>query len=158
MALDRVVLLLEKFIYRITAVHPSAEMTFAQYATSFLLFGFFCTIVWYAILRLHRFFPWFFPAYHTTPLTPDLALNTAVSFSTATWQAYGENTMSYFSQIVGLCGQNFLAGAAGLAVGIAFIRGHSRQLAVILVIVIGTIRLIGSNSNNVFSSISSSLQ
>src|SRR5258708_15285614 len=35
--------------------------------------------------------------------------------------------MSYFSQMVGLCAQNFLAGAAGLAVGIAFIRGLSRQ-------------------------------
>jgi K+-transporting ATPase ATPase A chain len=31
--------------------------------------------------------------------------------------------MSYFSQIVALASQNFLAGAAGLAVGIAFIRG-----------------------------------
>jgi potassium-transporting ATPase potassium-binding subunit len=36
--------------------------------------------------------------------------------------------MSYISQMVGLCAQNFLAGAAGLAVGIAFIRGLSRQL------------------------------
>jgi len=37
--------------------------------------------------------------------------------------------MTYFSQIVGLCAQNFLAGAAGLAVGIAFIRGLARQLS-----------------------------
>src|ERR1700761_6583997 len=35
--------------------------------------------------------------------------------------------MSYFSQMVGLCTQNFLAGAAGLAVGIAFIRGLARE-------------------------------
>ena len=35
---------------------------------------------------------------------------------------------------------------------------HAVMLAVILVIVVGTVRLIGSNSNNVFSSISSSLQ
>lgn len=49
---------------------------------------------------------------------------------TAAWQAYaGENTMSYFSQMVGLCAQNFLAGAAGLAVGIAFIRGLARHLS-----------------------------
>src|SRR6185369_9935251 len=39
----------------------------------------------------------------------------------------GETTMSYLSQIVGLTSQNFLAGAAGLAAGIAFIRGLSRQ-------------------------------
>jgi K+-transporting ATPase ATPase A chain len=67
--------------------------------------------------------------FQTIPLSPDLAVNTSISFSTATtWQAYGgENTMSYFSQMVGLCAQNFLAGAVGLAVGIAFIRGLARQ-------------------------------
>jgi K+-transporting ATPase ATPase A chain len=73
--------------------------------------------------------PWFDPAYQTTPMSIDLALNTAVSFATTTtWQAYaGETTMSYFSQMAGLAAQNFLAGAAGLAVGIAFIRGLARQ-------------------------------
>jgi Flp pilus assembly pilin Flp len=35
---------------------------------------------------------------------------------------------------------------------------YAVMLAVILVIVVGTIRLIGSNANNVFSSVSSSLQ
>jgi K+-transporting ATPase ATPase A chain len=71
----------------------------------------------------------FDPAYRPDPLTPDLAMNTAISFATTTtWQAYGgETTMSYFSQVVGLTSQNFLAGAAGLAVGIAFIRGLARQ-------------------------------
>ena len=128
-ALDRFFLPLEKLIYRVTRVDPAVEMTFGQYATCFIFLGLSCTLLLYAILRVQRFLPWFFPAYHTTPLTPDLALNTAVSFSTTTtWQAYpGENTMSYFSQIVGLCVQNFLAGAAGLAVGIAFIRGLARQ-------------------------------
>jgi len=35
---------------------------------------------------------------------------------------------------------------------------YAVMLAVILVLVVGTIRLIGSDSNNVFSSVSSSLQ
>ena len=35
---------------------------------------------------------------------------------------------------------------------------HSIMLAVILVIVVGTIRLIGSNANNVFSQVASSIQ
>lgn len=35
--------------------------------------------------------------------------------------------MTYFTQMAGLTSQNFLAGAAGLAVGIAFIRGFARQ-------------------------------
>ncbi|SPF36543.1 Potassium-transporting ATPase A chain [Candidatus Sulfotelmatobacter kueseliae] len=129
-ALDRFLLPLEKFIYRITRVDPAAEMTFPHYATCFVLFGLFSTLLLYAILRAQRFLPWFWPAYQITPLTPDLAFNTAVSFSTTTtWQAYaGENTMSYFSQMAGLCAQNFLAGAAGLAVGMAFIRGLARQV------------------------------
>jgi K+-transporting ATPase ATPase A chain len=59
-------------------------------------------------------------------------MNTAISFATTTtWQAYGgETTMSYFSQLVGLTVQNFLAGASGLAVGVAFIRGFARQQTV----------------------------
>ena len=35
---------------------------------------------------------------------------------------------------------------------------YAVMLAVILVIVVGTIRLIGSNANNVFSSVASSVQ
>jgi K+-transporting ATPase ATPase A chain len=129
--LDRLCLPVERLIYRIAGVDPDVEMTGKEYATCFVLFGFAGTLLLYAILRMQQFLPWFFPQYHTTPLSPDLALNTAISFSTTTtWQAYaGENTMSYFSQMVGLCAQNFLAGAAGLAVGIAFIRGLARQLS-----------------------------
>jgi potassium-transporting ATPase potassium-binding subunit len=130
-AFDRLCLPVEGLIYRITAVDPNAEMTSKEYATCFVLFGVAGTLLLYAILRMQQFLPWFFPQYHTTPLSPDLALNTAISFSTTTtWQAYaGENTMTYFSQMVGLCAQNFLAGAAGLAVGVAFIRGLARQLS-----------------------------
>jgi len=129
--LDRFCLPVERLIYRITFVDPDLEMTGKQYATCFVFFGLAGTLLLYAILRLQQFLPWFFPQYHTTPLSRDLALNTAISFSTTTtWQAYaGENTMSYFSQMVGLCAQNFLAGAAGLAVGVAFIRGFARQVS-----------------------------
>jgi potassium-transporting ATPase potassium-binding subunit len=130
-ALDRFCLPVERLIYRITAVDSNLEMTGTEYATCFVLFGFAGTLLLYSILRMQQVLPWFFPQYHTTPLSPDLAMNTAISFSTTTtWQAYaGESTMSYVSQIVGLCAQNFLAGAAGLAVGVAFIRGLARQLS-----------------------------
>jgi potassium-transporting ATPase potassium-binding subunit len=129
--LDPLLTPLERCLYRLAGVDPSREMTARQYTTSFVVFGLICTLALYAILRFQRLLPWFFPAYHTTPLTPDLSLNTAISFSTtSTWQAYaGENTMSYCSQMVGLCVQNFLAGAAGLAAGIAFIRGLARELS-----------------------------
>jgi potassium-transporting ATPase potassium-binding subunit len=130
-ALDRLCLPLERFIHRVAAVNPEVDMTGGEYATCFILFGLAGTLLLYGILRLQQFLPLFFPQYLTTPMSPDLALNTAISFSTTTtWQAYaGENTLSYFSQMVGLCAQNFLAGAAGLAAGVAFIRGLARQLS-----------------------------
>ncbi|HUK31133.1 MAG TPA: potassium-transporting ATPase subunit KdpA [Candidatus Acidoferrum sp.] len=130
-ALDRLCLPVEKLVCRVTGVNSDVEMSGKEYVTCFIFFGLAGTLLLYVILRTQQFLPWFFPQYHTTPLSPDLALNTAVSFSTTTtWQAYsGENTMTYFSQIVGLSAQNFLAGAAGLAMGIAFIRGLARQLS-----------------------------
>jgi K+-transporting ATPase ATPase A chain len=129
--LDRICSPVEQIIYRATFVDPNREMAFGEYASCFVIFGFACTLVLYLILRLQRFLPGFYPSYHTTSLSPDLATNVAISFSTtSTWQSYsGESTVSYFSQMAGLCVQNFLAGAAGLAVGIAFIRGLARQLS-----------------------------
>jgi K+-transporting ATPase ATPase A chain len=120
---------LERAIYRLTGVDAQAEMSWNEYAISFILFSGVGTLVLYFILRLQGVLPWFDPAYLTTPLSPDLAMNTAISFSTTTtWQAYGgETTMSYVSQLMGLAVQNFLAGAAGLAVGVAFIRGLARE-------------------------------
>jgi potassium-transporting ATPase potassium-binding subunit len=104
---------LERLIYRLTGVRPKSEMRWQEYAQAFVLFGLTGTLALYAILGLQRLLPWFYPAYMTTPMTPDLAMNMAVSFSTtSTWQAYGgETTLSYFSQIVGLTVQNFLAGS-----------------------------------------------
>ncbi|HEX3232307.1 MAG TPA: potassium-transporting ATPase subunit KdpA, partial [Pyrinomonadaceae bacterium] len=119
----------EQLIYRLVRVDPQQEMDWKRYAVSFVCSGLDGTLLLYSILRLQYLLPWFFPSYHTTPLAPDLAMNTAVSFSTTTtWQAYaGESTMSYFSQMVGLASQGFLAGASGLAVGMAFIRGLARD-------------------------------
>jgi K+-transporting ATPase ATPase A chain len=121
----------ERAIYRLTGVDAQAEMSWKEYAASLILFSGVGTLVLFLVLRLQRFLPWSEPRYLTTPLTPDLAMNTAISFSTTTtWQAYaGEATMSYFSQLAGLTAQNFLAGAAGLAVGVAFIRGLARERA-----------------------------
>jgi len=129
--LDPLLCPLERLLYRLTGVNPKAEMRWQQYAGAFVLFGMTGTLLLYAILRLQRFLPWFFPAFMTSPMTPDLAMNTAISFATTTtWQAYGgETTLSYCSQMVGLVVQNFLAGAAGLAVGVAFVRGMARDRA-----------------------------
>jgi K+-transporting ATPase ATPase A chain len=131
--LDPLLLPLERLVHRVIGIDPKSEMDWKRYALDFTLFGVVNIVIVYLLLRWQAFFPWFFPNVMTTPMTPDLAANTAVSFATTTtWQAYaGETTMSYFSQLV-LAGQNFFAGAAGLAVGIAFIRGYARQRATTL--------------------------
>ena len=90
------------------------------------MFGAGCAILLYLVLISQRFLPGGpVNAYLTTPMTQDLAVNAAMSFTTTTtWQAYaGENTLPYLAQAVGLVSQNFLAAAAGLAAGFAFIRG-----------------------------------
>lgn len=127
--LDRFFRPIEKGIYRLCGISPQEDMDWRGYAEAFLMCSLFGTLLLYALLRLQTHLPWFDPVHMTTPMTPDLTINTAVSFSTTTtWQAYGgETTMSYWSQMVGLAAQNFLAGAAGLAVGIAFIRGFARE-------------------------------
>jgi K+-transporting ATPase ATPase A chain len=100
-ALDRLCLPVERFIHRMTGVDPNVEMSGKEYATCFVLFGFAGTLLLYAILRMQQFFPWFFPQYHTTPLSPDLALNTAISFSTTTtWQAYAGRSLPIQSKRV----------------------------------------------------------
>ena len=67
-------------------------------------------------------------AHLPTPMTWDLALNTAVSFPTGTtWQAYsGGNTLPHWAQLMGLATQGFLAGGSGSALAMAFIRGFGR--------------------------------
>jgi K+-transporting ATPase ATPase A chain len=130
--LDRFLHPVERLIYRVMRIDPAIEMSWKNYAIAFIFFSGVGTLMLYAILRLQMYLPGNPTADQlTTPMTPDLAINTAVSFSTTTtWQAYGgENTMKYWTQLVGLAAQNFLAGAAGLAVGIAFIRGFARELS-----------------------------
>lgn len=107
--LDRFLAPAERMLYRFARVDPEREMDWVEYAVSFALFTLAGSLLLYLILRAQRYLPFFFPEYQNTPLTPDLAMNTAVSSSTTTtWQAYaGKNTMSCVSQIVGLCTQNF---------------------------------------------------
>ena len=126
--LDPVLLPVERTVYRFLRIYPESEMDWRRYSLAFVVFGVVNIVALYLLLRWQGWLPWFFPGVMTTAMTPDLAANTAVSFvTTTTWQAYaGENTLSYFSQIL-LVGQNFLGGATGLAVGVAFVRGYARE-------------------------------
>jgi K+-transporting ATPase ATPase A chain len=104
-------------------------MDWSTYARAFVLFGLAGTLLLYGILRLQRWLPGADPRYLRTVMTPDLAMNTAISFATTTtWQAYGgESTLGPWAQMLGLGAQNVVAGAAGLAIGMAMIRGLSRE-------------------------------
>jgi potassium-transporting ATPase potassium-binding subunit len=128
--LDAALRPLESLLYRWLGVESNHEMSPRVYILSFLLFSALSTVGLFLLLLAQRWLPGG-PAdpYLTTPMTSDLAANTAISFTTTTtWQAYaGETTLRYLTQLIGLVSQNFLAGAAGLAVGIAFIRGFARE-------------------------------
>lgn len=115
------------WIYRICGVDSDREMKWTTYTYTMLIFSGTCVLVLYTILRLQYIHPW--NAVHAPPMDPYLAFNTAVSFVTNTnWQAYaGENSVSYFSQMVGLTWQNFISAGVGLALAVAFIRALSRQ-------------------------------
>jgi K+-transporting ATPase ATPase A chain len=86
----------------------------------------------YAILRLQHLLP--LNPQGLPALSPALAFNTAVSFTTNTnWQSYaGETTMSYFSQMVGLTIHNFTSAAVGIAIAAALVRGIARHSAATL--------------------------
>ncbi|MGA2216356.1 MAG: potassium-transporting ATPase subunit KdpA, partial [Bryobacteraceae bacterium] len=128
--LDPVLRPIESLLYGLFGIRGAGEMTAGVYTVCFLLFSAVSTAGLFLLLLVQRWLPGG-PADHylTTPMTTDLAINTAISFSTTTtWQAYaGETTLRYLTQLLGMVSQNFLAGAAGLAIGIAFIRGFSRE-------------------------------
>jgi len=120
---------LERVVYRFSGIGPDAEMSWKQYAWAMLTFNGLGLVVLLSILMLQGYLPLNpqkFPGFSW-----DLALNTAVSFTTNTnWQAYsGESSASYLTQAAGLTVQNFVSAATGMAILIAFIRGLARRTA-----------------------------
>ena len=96
---------------RLGGVKESTEQRWTQYAGSLLAFSIFSFLILYLLQRLQGWLPlnpMGFGTAHApggaTPVTPDLAFNTAVSFTTNTnWQNYsGESTLSYLVQMAGL--------------------------------------------------------
>jgi K+-transporting ATPase ATPase A chain len=117
----------ERLLYRLSGVDPSREQGWKAYTASLLVFSLFGVLVTYAIQRLQHLLP--LNPQSFGPVPPELAFNTAVSFTTNTnWQAYGgESTMSYLTQMAGLAWHNFVSAAAGIAIAIALARGLTRQ-------------------------------
>jgi K+-transporting ATPase ATPase A chain len=118
---------LERWSFRACGVEPEKEQTWKEYALALLFFSLVGVLVSYAILRLQHLLP--LNPQGLGPVPPDLAFNTAASFTTNTnWQAYGgESTMSYFSQMAALTWHNFVSAAAGLGVALVLARGLTRR-------------------------------
>jgi potassium-transporting ATPase potassium-binding subunit len=117
---------LETLIYRLCGVREGEEMTWYAYAFSMLAFSLIGLAYLYVLLRTQKWLP--FNPQHIDNMTPDLAWNTAVSFTTNTnWQFYsGETAMSYLSQMAGLAWHNFVSAATGIAIAVAIVRGLTR--------------------------------
>jgi K+-transporting ATPase ATPase A chain len=120
---------LEVLIYRLSGVREDVEQRWTQYAAALLSFSVFGFLLAYVLQRAQAYLPLNPQNFGTPNVTPDLAFNTAVSFVTNTnWQSYsGESTLSYFVQMAALTVQNFVSGAAGVAIAIALVRGFARQ-------------------------------
>jgi len=128
----------ERLVYRLIGVREDTEQRWTQYAASVIAFSVASFLFVYLIQRLQGYLP-FNPMHFgtktapqgATPVTADLAFNTAISFLTNTnWQAYsGEMTFSYFVQMAALAVQNFVSAAVGISVAVALIRGFARQEA-----------------------------
>jgi K+-transporting ATPase ATPase A chain len=124
---DRVFRPLERLIYRLTGIDEAHEMRWTEYAVVMLLFSLVTMLVTYVLERLQHALP--LNPQHLAGVAPDLALNTAASFTTNTnWQSYvPETTMSYLTQMLTLAYHNFFSAAVGIALAVALIRGIARR-------------------------------
>ena len=125
--LDPVLRPIERLVYRVCGVDESKEMDWKGYGAAMLVFSGASLLLTYVIERTQQWLPW--NPQKLTNVAPDLAWNTAASFTTNTnWQSYApETTMSYFTQMAGLAYHNFISAAVGIALAVAVIRGVSRR-------------------------------
>jgi K+-transporting ATPase ATPase A chain len=117
----------ENLIYRISGVKPEEEMGWKRYAGAMLFFNLALFASLFILLLTQHLLP--LNPQKVPAFTWQLALNTAVSFTTNTnWQAYvGEQSVSYFTQMAGLAVHNFVSAATGMVIAIAVIRGFVRR-------------------------------
>jgi K+-transporting ATPase ATPase A chain len=121
---------IERLFYKLCGVDSKQHQDWKQYTVAMLVFSAITLLVTYGIERLQHVLP--LNPQNFPPVAPDLAFNTAVSFTTNTnWQAYtGESTMSYLTQMAGLAWHNFMSAAAGIGVALALARGITYRLQI----------------------------
>jgi K+-transporting ATPase ATPase A chain len=125
--LDPVLRPIERLIYRLCGIEEKKEMKWTEYGVAMLVFSAASLLLLYLIERVQLWLPW--NPQKLANVGPDLAWNTAVSFTTNTnWQSYTpESTMSYLTQMAGLAYHNFASAAVGIALAVAVIRGVARK-------------------------------
>jgi potassium-transporting ATPase potassium-binding subunit len=118
---------LETAIYKLCGIDETGEQHWTAYAGGLLAFSIVSLLFTYLVERIQQWLP--LNPQGLGPVGPDLAFNTAVSFTTNTnWQSYTpETTMSYLTEMIGLATHNFFSAALGISVATAFIRGFSRH-------------------------------
>ena len=119
----------ERAAFFLVGVKEDSEQTWLRYLVSMLVVTTVGIALTYVVLRVQDRLP--LNPNGFGPLAPDLAFNTAISFSTNTnWQNYaGEQTMSHFSQMVALVFHQFLSAATGIVLAIALVRALARRSA-----------------------------
>lgn len=120
---------LERFLYRACGIDPAREQRWTGYVIAMLVFNLAGMLLLYGLERTQQWLP--LNPQHLGPVEPQLAFNTAASFTTNTnWQNYaGEQTMSYLTQMAGLAYHNFISAATGMALAVALVRGLARRSA-----------------------------
>ncbi|WP_294246928.1 potassium-transporting ATPase subunit KdpA [uncultured Sphingomonas sp.] len=115
----------ERGFYKLSGIDPDAQQGWRRYALHMLIFNVALMVLTYIVLRVQYYLPG--NPQGLAGLTPHLAFNTAISFTTNTnWQSYGgESTMSNLSQMLGLTIHNFLSAANGIALAFALFRGFA---------------------------------
>ena len=124
--LDPLLRPIERLTYKLCAIDSKREMNWREYAFAMLGFSAVSMVLTYVIERIQSLLPW--NPQHLAAVGPDLAWNTAASFTTNTnWQFYTpEATMSYLTEMAALATHNFFSAAVGIVVAIALIRGIKR--------------------------------
>src|SRR6266571_2346646 len=113
----------ERLFYRLCGINPEEEQKWWGYVIAML--------VLYLLERTQQWHPAFLNPQGLGNVEPQLAFNTAASFTTNTnWQNYaGEQTMTYLTQMAGLAYHNFVSAATGIVLAAALVRGLARRSA-----------------------------
>ncbi len=129
--LSPVLVPVERFFYRLSGISEEDEQKWTGYMVSVLIFSVVGMLLLYLLERTQQWQRTFFNPQGLPNVEPQLAFNTAASFTTNTnWQSYtGEQTMSYLTQMAGLAFHQFVSAAAGIALAVALVRGLARRSA-----------------------------